>query len=102
LDTSNVKENDMVIELHNPTAPEPAAVGEPEEFPEIRESIVGVLENGKQHAELVMTSIAEELGQRYGVIHSMTRHKPVSTPADPAILDELAAESDWVMVGSAD
>ena len=48
----------MVIELHNPTAPEPAAVGELEDFPEIRESIVGVLENGKQHAELVMTSIA--------------------------------------------
>ncbi len=92
----------MTIELHNPTASEPAADGDVRDLPEIRESIVGILENGKQHAKLILTAIAENLGERYGVIHAMTRHKPVSTPADPQILDELANSTDWVLVGSAD
>lgn len=90
------------VELYNPTAPEPAAQGSVRDFPEIRESTVAVLENGKQHAELILTQIAKNLSEKYGVIHSMTRHKPVSTPADPAILDELARSADWVLVGSAD
>ncbi|MBM3139691.1 MAG: hypothetical protein FJZ92_05610 [Chloroflexi bacterium] len=92
----------MAIELHNPTAPEPAAQDGLQEMPELRESVVAVLENGKQHAKLILEEIAKELGTRHGVIHSMTRHKPVSTPADPAILDELAQSADWVLLGSAD
>ena len=90
------------VELHNPTAPEASAQGSVQDLPEIRESIVAVLENGKQHAELILTQIAKNLSEKYGVVHSMTRHKPVSTPTDPAILDELAANADWVLVGSAD
>jgi len=90
------------VELHNPTAPEPIAQDSLQDMPKIRESVVGVLENGKQHAKLVLEEIAKDLGDRYGVIHSMTRHKPVSTPTDPAILDELAETVDWVLVGSAD
>lgn len=92
----------MKIELHNPTSAGPAPQGTPEEFPEVRESVVGVLENGKQHAKLLMEEIAKDLGVRYGVIHGMTRHKPVSTPADPMILDEMATSVDWALVGSAD
>lgn len=92
----------MTVELHNPTAPEPPPEGDLRDMPELRESVVGVLENGKQHAQLILEEIAKDLGQRYGVIHAMTRHKPVSTPADPAILDELAKSCDWVLVGSAD
>jgi hypothetical protein len=92
----------MSTQLHNPTAPEPAVQGGPRELPELRESVVAVLENGKQHAKLVLEEIAAELSKRYGVIHSITRHKPVSTPADPAILDELAQSAEWVLVGSAD
>ncbi len=90
------------VELHNPTAPEPAAQDGLQDMPQIRESVVGVLENGKQHAKLVLEGIARDLGDRYGVIHTITRHKPVSTPTDPEILDELAETVDWVLVGSAD
>lgn len=92
----------MTIEVHNPTAQGPAPSGGIGDLPELRESVVGVLENGKQHAKLIMEEIAKDLGTRYGVIHGMTRHKPVSTPADPAILDELAKSVDWALVGSAD
>lgn len=92
----------MTIEVHNPTAEGPPPSGGIEDFPDIRESVVGVLENGKQHAKLIMEEIAKDLGQRYGVIHGMTRHKPVSTPADPTILDELSSSVDWAIVGSAD
>jgi len=92
----------MAIEVHNPTAQGPAPAGGLEDFPDIRESVVGVLENGKQHAKLILESIAKDLGERYGVILGMTRHKPVSTPADPEILDELAKSVEWALVGSAD
>jgi len=92
----------MKVELHNPTSAGPEPQAAPEEFPDVRESVVGVLENGKQHAKLLLEEIAKDLGLRYGVIHGMTRHKPTSTPADPGILDEMANSVDWALVGSAD
>ena len=90
------------VELHNPTAPEPTTQDSLQDMPKIRESVVGVLENGKQHAKLILEEIARDLGDRYGVIHAITRNKPVSTPTDPGILDELAQSVDWVLIGSAD
>ena len=90
------------IQIVNPTAPEMVADQSGGRFPEIRESHVGVLENGKQHAELILTEIARALGDRYGVIHATTQHKSVALPADPAVIDTLVNTTDWVLVGSAD
>ncbi len=88
--------------VHNPTAPTSAEHHAPLRFPSLRESRVGILENTKPNAELLMSHIVWDLGQKYGVIKTMTGHKPSADRADPAVLDELAESSDWVLVGSAD
>jgi hypothetical protein len=90
------------ILVHNPSAPEVSTRTAVSALAAIRESRAGVLSNGKQHAELVMSEIARRLGDRYGVIHTYTGHKPVAGPAEPAVVEELVSSCDWVLVGSAD
>jgi hypothetical protein len=89
------------IAVHNPIGPEPAASGSNSELPLLRESSAGVLENGKQNAEFIMTAIVEQLGVQYGVMPSGVSHTRVA-PTPTETLDELSAKSDWVLVGSAD
>ena len=89
------------IAVHNPIGPELETSDGNTNMPLLRESVAGVLENGKQNAEFIMTAIVEEMGKQYGVIPSGVSHTRVAaTPKE--ILDDLAAKSDWVLVGSAD
>ena len=90
------------ILVQNPAAPEPPPSGKVNPLAQIRESRAGVLENTKQHAQLLMERIVSVMGERYGVVHTMTRHKPVSGPAATEDLEEFARSVDWVIVGSAD
>jgi hypothetical protein len=60
------------------------------------------LENGKQHAELLLTTIAGLLGSGHGVELVTVTHKSVAAPASPEVIDELVESTDWVLVGSAD
>lgn len=90
------------ITVHNPTAGAPAAQESTAEMPALRESRVGILVNQKQHAELVLTAIADRLAQDYGVIKTMTGHKVTAGPAKPEVIAQLVASSDWVLLGSAD
>ena len=61
-----------------------------------------MLENSKQHAELILTSIAELLGHDHGVQLVTVTHKTVAAAASPEVIDELVEKADWVLVGSAD
>ena len=92
----------MKVQLVNPSAPEPVAAAPTAGLAHLGRSRVGVLENGKQHAELILTSIAELLGASHGVELVTVAHKSVAAAADPAVIDELVASADWVLVGSAD
>jgi hypothetical protein len=92
----------MRIELVNPTAPEPAVAIGSGGLSRLQGSRVGVLENGKQHAELILAAVAELLGPDHGVELVTVAHKSVAAAADPAVIDELVANTDWVLVGSAD
>ena len=92
----------MQTQLVNPSAPEPAAAAPTPPIAQLSESRVGVLENGKQHAELILTSIAELLGAAHGVELVTVMHKSIAAAADPAVIDELVDKADWVLVGSAD
>ncbi len=92
----------MKTQLVNPSAPEPAATAQTSPIAQLSKSRVGVLENGKQHAELILTSIAELLGAAHGVELVTVVHKSVAAAADPAVIDELVEKADWVLVGSAD
>ncbi|MGF1598952.1 MAG: hypothetical protein ACFCVK_18855 [Acidimicrobiales bacterium] len=92
----------MKVQLVNPSAPEPAVAVPTAGIAHLAGSRVGVLENGKQHAELILTSIAELLGSSHGVELVTVTHKKVAAAADPEVIDELAEKADWVLVGSAD
>ncbi|MFN0030436.1 MAG: hypothetical protein ACKV2O_25055 [Acidimicrobiales bacterium] len=92
----------MQVRIVNPTAPEAELIEGSGGLARLRGSKVGVLENGKQHAELILTTIAELLGPDHGVELVTVAHKKVAAAADPEVIDLLVEQADWVLVGSAD
>ena len=92
----------MRLQIVNPTAPEPGLIVGSGGLSHLAGSRVGVLENGKQHAELLLTTIAGLLGSEHGVELVTVTHKSVAAPAPPEVVDELVRSADWVLVGSAD
>jgi hypothetical protein len=93
----------MKLQIVNPTAPEPEATISGTGPVRLAGSRMAVLENGKQHAELILTTVAELLGPEHGVELAEVAHKPVSAPADPEVIDALVGgHADLVLVGSAD
>jgi hypothetical protein len=69
---------------------------------DLRGKVVGVLDNGKANAGVLMTQVAEELKSRYGVRDVVLRTKPVAGPASPETVRVLKEQTDFVLVGSAD
>jgi hypothetical protein len=92
----------MKLQIVNPTAPESALVVGSGGLSHLAGSRVAVLENSKQHAQLLLTSIAELLGAEHGVELVTVAHKSIAGPAAPEVIDELVGMADWVLVGSAD
>ncbi len=92
----------MKLQIVNPTAPEPGLVVGSGGLSRLAGSRVGVLENGKQHAELLLRTVAELLHEHHGVQLVRVSHKSVAAPADQEVIDTLVRETDWVLVGSAD
>jgi hypothetical protein len=63
---------------------------------------VAVLDNGKPNARLLLTTIAERLVTRGAAgVALVTAKATAATPAEPEILQQLAA-ADIVVTGSAD
>jgi hypothetical protein len=90
------------ILLHNPQAPLPQVTASLGELPRLRESRAGVLANTKQHADLVLNAIVDQLGTRYGVIKELVGLRPATSKGDPAQIEQFARSCDWVITGSAD
>jgi hypothetical protein len=64
---------------------------------------IGLLENGKQNARLLLEDVATVLRERYGAGDATLRRKEIfSQPAPPELVDELSAASDVVVVGVGD
>lgn len=64
---------------------------------------IGLLENGKLNASLLLTEVAAVLRDRYGAADATLRRKEVfSQPAPAELVDELSAEADVVVVGVGD
>ena len=67
---------------------------------------IGVLENGKPNADLLLTKIAEGLAGRIDAKFSMTTGKGeranAATACNPKVVGTLAAEVQLVLTGSAD
>jgi hypothetical protein len=91
------------IKLYDPTAPSSvrAATLAPR-LPSLRGRVVGVLDNTKANAGVLMTEIAELLRAQHGVKDVIVRTKPVAGPASPETMKILKEQADFVLVGSAD
>jgi hypothetical protein len=67
---------------------------------------IGVLDNGKPNARLLMTRAAEQLAGRTGARLVLVTDKGpggnAATPCNPDVLERLSKEVDLVFTGSAD
>ncbi len=67
---------------------------------------IGVLDNGKPNARLLMTRAAEQLARRTGARLTVVTDKGpganAATPCTPEVLEQLAKEVDLIFTGSAD
>ncbi|HXF65300.1 MAG TPA: hypothetical protein VNK67_01190 [Burkholderiales bacterium] len=55
--------------------------------------VVGLLDNTKEQADVILETVAEALRDRYGVARVLIRRKEAfSRPASAALLDEMAKE----------
>ena len=55
--------------------------------------VVGLLDNTKEQADIILDAVAGVLRERYGVAKVVTRRKEFfSKPATPALIDEMAKE----------
>lgn len=64
---------------------------------------VGLLENGKQNARLLLEDVADILRERYGAAEATLRRKEnFAQPAPSELIDALSAESDLVVIGVGD
>lgn len=63
---------------------------------------IGVLDNMKPNAGLLMTYVAERLAERAGGPPPVVLHKNAAQPAPDEVIGELVKEADLVITGSAD
>ena len=91
------------IKVYDPTAVSSVRGGTlAPRLTDLRGRVVGVLDNGKANAGVLMTAIADELKSRHGVRDVVVRTKPVAGPASPETVRVLKEQTDFVLVGSAD
>jgi hypothetical protein len=63
---------------------------------------IGVLDNGKPNAGLVMVTVAEQLAERAGGNKPLVLTKGAAHPAPDEVITQLRQEVDLVLTGSAD
>lgn len=63
---------------------------------------IGVLDNCKPNAGLLMTTVAEQLATRAGGPPPLVLYKNAARPAPEEHIEQLAKEVDLVITGSAD
>jgi hypothetical protein len=63
---------------------------------------IGVLDNLKPNAGLLMVTVAEQLARRAGTEGPLVLTKNAAQPAPLDVIDQLGREVDLVLTGSAD
>jgi hypothetical protein len=85
-------------------APAPAGLAPPRTV--LSGTRIGVLDNGKPNAALLLTRVGEQLSARTGARLTLVTEKGpganAATPCTPEVMDELVATCDVVLTGSAD
>ena len=62
----------------------------------------GILENRKANARLLLETIVDGLGERTDLRAPTVRSKNAAAPAKRSLIEQLAREADFVLVGSCD
>ncbi|MCH7736928.1 MAG: hypothetical protein IH872_05940 [Chloroflexi bacterium] len=62
--------------------------------------VVGLLDNTKEQADIILRTVGEALCERYGVEKLIIRRKEhYSKPATPEMIDEMAEQVDVAIAG---
>lgn len=90
--------------IFDPTAP---CQNEPKHLPrtldDLRDKVVGFIDNSKPNFDNLVEDLAELLRSRYGVSRIIKRRKRLSShPAPEAMIKELSEQCDVVITGSGD
>jgi len=93
----------MVL-LYDPAAPrEVGCIPASRNLDTLAGKVVGFIDNAKPNFDHLVDELAKRLVERHGVARIVKRRKPsASIPAEPAIVNELAAQCDLVITGSGD
>jgi hypothetical protein len=92
----------MSIRLYDPTAePRSVAARLAPRLASLDGKRIGILDNGKANADVLMLAVARILQERHGAGEIVKREKPVAGPPKPEVLEALA-QCDLALVGSAD
>jgi hypothetical protein len=71
--------------------------------PQLHGKRLGVLDNGKPNAHLLLTTLAESLVRRTGMVPGPVAGKTSAAhPADADVLEKLRLSADVVLTGSGD
>lgn len=91
------------IRIYDPTAPSSVRHTRPAPRPRTLAGLrLGILDNSKANAGLLMGAVADQLKARHGIREVIVQRKPVNGPASAAIIAGFKAAADAVLVGSAD
>ena len=98
--TSTRRRMNLVDPTTEPVVPEFA--GAPRLI-DLKNKRVGVIDDSKVNAKEWLKELTDILDERFGIASLKYHAKPsTSKPADPAVVEELARESDYVIVGVGD
>jgi len=98
--TSTRRRMTLVDPTTEPVVPEFA--GAPR-LVDLKNKRIGVIDDSKVNAKEWLKELTGILDARYGIASIKYHAKPsASKPADPAIVEELAKECDYVIVGVGD
>ena len=85
------------------TEPDPLEASAAPRLDTLNNKVLGILDNAKPNADRILDMVAELIAKKYELAGLVKRRKPgASRGAPQEILDELARECDFVIVGVGD
>ena len=81
----------------------PGRVSSPAKFPDLRGKVIGLLDNSKPNADKLEERFETLLREKFAIAGAIRRRKLTAQQGAPReILDELAAQADFIISGLGD